>query len=63
MRVGELEHETRLADAGLADHGHDLAPSGAGSLQRSAQLLELGAPADEASEAADRGHLKTRPAR
>ena len=41
MRVGELPEEARLADAGLADDGHDLAVPGAGPLQRLAELLEL----------------------
>ena len=37
MRVGELPDQPRLADAGLADHRHDLAVPLARLLQRRAQ--------------------------
>ena len=60
MRVGELPEEAGLADAGLADDGHDLAVPGAGALQGLAELLQLRVAPDEAREAAGGGRLQPR---
>ena len=47
MRVRDLPDQPRLADARLADDGHDLAVAGGGPGQRVAQLLQLVTPPDE----------------
>ena len=60
VRVGELPEEPRLADAGLADDGHDLAVPGAGPLQGLAELLQLRVAPDEAGEAPGGGRLQPR---
>ena len=54
VRVRELAEQARLADAGLADHRHDLAAPRPGLLQRLAQLLHLRVAPDEAREPARR---------
>jgi hypothetical protein len=58
--VGELPEEARLADPGFADHCHDLAVPGAGSLQGLAELLQLRVAPDEACQAAGSGRLQPR---
>ena len=50
MRVDELPDETRLADARLPDHGHDLAVPGLGALQGLPELIQLAVAADEAGQ-------------
>ena len=50
MGVGELPVEAGLADAGLADHRHDLAVPGLGPLQRLAELIHLAVAADKAGQ-------------
>ena len=60
MRVGELPEEAGLADAGVADDGHDLAVPYAGPLQGLAELLQLRVAPDEAGEAPGGGRLQPR---
>src|SRR3989442_411316 len=50
VRCDELPEETRLADAGLAYHRHDLTGICPRLLQRSGELLELRAPGHEGRE-------------
>src|SRR2546428_13831082 len=50
VRCDELPEETRLADAGLAYHGHDLTGICPRLLERSGELLELRAPGHEGRE-------------
>ena len=58
--MGELVEEPRLADPGLADHGHHLAVPGAGLLERLAELLEFGVAPDEPGEPAGGRRLEAR---
>ena len=52
VRVDLLPHQARLADARLADEGHDLAVTRRRTAECLPQLLELGVPADELGEPA-----------
>jgi hypothetical protein len=48
MGVGQFEDEPGLADARLADDGHQLATPLSALLKSAAELLDLGIPPDEA---------------
>jgi hypothetical protein len=50
--MGELPHQARLADTGLADQGHDLPVRRAGPVQGLSQLIQLGLATDEPGEPA-----------
>ena len=60
VRPRELPDEAGFPDAGLAHDGDRLPVSGAGVLERSAEHLDLGVPADEPGEPAPRGGLQSR---
>ena len=63
MRVRELPDQPRLADAGLADHRHELAVALARSLQRLAQHLDFRVATHEAREPTRRRGLQPTPHR
>jgi hypothetical protein len=44
---GELAHQARLADAGLAGHEHDLAPPAGDPGRRLPQRVELAVPPEQ----------------
>ena len=50
VRLDEFPEETRLADARLADDGHDLAVTRLGPLERLGKLVNLLAPSHERRE-------------
>jgi hypothetical protein len=58
--VGELPEQARLADAGLADDGHELAPAAAGALEGVAELVQLRVTTDVARETAGGRGLQPR---
>ena len=60
MGVGDLPHQPRLAHAGLADQGHELAMPRGGAAERLAKLLDLGLAPDEAGEPPGGGGLEPR---
>ena len=61
--AGELPHEARLAEARLADQGHDLSGAAAGALDRAAEQLQLRTATDEGRESASRARVHARPCR
>src|SRR5262249_48388099 len=63
MGLNEFPTEARLADTGLADHGHDLAMARAGLIEDLAELTELGIAADKPAKAPRRDGRKARPHR
>src|SRR3989442_8582735 len=60
MGVSELIIQAGFPHAGLADHGDDLAPSGARVIERLVQLLHLSGSPDECRQPARRRRLKAR---
>ena len=54
----ELPHEARLADAGLADDAHDLAPPCASASDRLGERGHLHLAARERGQAAGQGDLE-----
>ena len=58
LRMNELVHQARLADAGLADDRHHLAVPLLGELLGAAHLLQFDGAADEAGQAAAGGGLQ-----
>jgi len=59
--MGELVVQTRLPDAGLADHGDDLPMPGLRAVERVGQLLNLAGPPDECRQAARGRRREPRP--
>ncbi len=59
MRMGEFIQQTRFADAGFADNGHQLTRPRGHRLLRAAELIQFGLAADELRQAPDAGGLQT----
>src|SRR5215813_5917574 len=58
-RVGKFPYESRFADTGIADDGHDLPVTGRGLIAKPSKLHELGVTTDETRQPAPRPRLET----
>ncbi len=61
--MGELVNEAGLPHAGLPNDGDQLAMAVMGEGERSADLLELGVPADEVGQSSRGSSVETAPLR